>query len=125
AGWAERMRKRGSPGVKKTGPSRPTAALEMTEADKTMRAVPLKHDPPRIVFTTTPSILVYVDGPPSYQPVKETKLERVINTRVLLLREKDQHYLHVFDGWLEAPSLDGPWEVEKKPSKDLEKALAD
>jgi hypothetical protein len=126
AAWLEVMRKEVTPQVKEIALDRLASALERAQADKAMRTMELKHDPPRIVFSATPSILVYVDGPPSYQPVKDTKLERVINTRVLLLREKKgTHYLHVFDGWLEAPAIDGPWDIEKKPPKDLEKALAD
>ena len=60
-----------------------------------------------------------------YQPVKQTKLERVINTRVLLLRQKDEHFVKVFDGWLTAETLEGPWKVLKKESSDLKQALAD
>jgi hypothetical protein len=40
-----------------------------------------------------------------------TLFARVINTRALILQrvvEKD-FFIHVFDGWLMAPSLDGPW----------------
>jgi hypothetical protein len=126
AAWLEVMRKEVVQRVKGIALDRLTAALELTEADKAMRALELKNDPPMIVFRTTPSILVYVDGTPAYRPVKDTKLERVINTRVLLLRDKKGvHYLRVFDGWLEAPSLDGAWAVEQKPSKDLEKARED
>ena len=102
------------------------ALLEVLEADKNVRALPLKSDPPRIVFSTKPAILAYVDGAPVYQPVKNTKLERVINTRVLMLREQSgKHYLRVFDGWLEAPALGGPWTLAKMTSNDLKKALED
>ena len=78
------------------------------------------------MFSTTAAILAYVDGEPAWRPVKDTKLERAINTRVLLLRQgNDQHYLHVFDGWMAAKDLEGPWKPEKKASKDLQKAVAD
>jgi hypothetical protein len=103
-----------------------TAALEVAEADRSVRALQLDHAPPRIVFSKTAAILVYVDGTPAWRPVEDTKLERVINTRVLLLRDKGgEHYVRVFDGWMTAKSLEGPWTVEKKPPKELQKALAD
>ena len=102
------------------------AMLEVAEADKTTRALTLKNDPPRIVVAHNPAILVYIDGEPVWRPVKETKLERVLNTRVLVVRQgKDRCFVRVFDGWMTAKSLEGPWTIEKKPPKDLQTALAD
>ena len=102
---------------------RPLAALPRDGGRRQEDGRGPEERPARIVFSTRPSILVYVDGTPSYQPVKDTKLQRVVNTRVLLLREEQGvHYLRVFDGWMKAPSLDGAWEVETKPDKGFEKA---
>jgi hypothetical protein len=102
------------------------ALLEVSEADKAARSLELGHTPPRIVFSTTAAILAYVDGEPAWRPVKDTKLERAINSRVLLVRHgKDEYYLHVFDGWMTAKELGGPWKVEEKESKDLKAAVAD
>lgn len=78
----------------------------------------LNNTPPKIIFSTMPAILVYVDGAPAYRPVTGTEMQRVINTRVLLLKDKDgQHYLHVWDGFLTSPSLEGPWTVAAKPPR--------
>jgi hypothetical protein len=125
AAWKLVFEKEVQPAVKEIALDRLAAMLELAAADKLAAAVPVKNDPPRILFSTLPAILVVVDGAPVYQPVKETKLERAINTRVLLLRKKDELFLKVFDGWLTAETLDGPWKVLKKDSDDLKKALAD
>lgn len=102
------------------------AMMEVAEADRAKRALTLKNDPPRIVFSYKAAILVTIDGEPVWQPVKDAKLERVLNTRVLVVRKgKDDHFLRVFDGWMTAKSLEGPWTVEKKPPKELQAALAD
>ena len=103
------------------------AELAIMEAEKkTEVAVPIKNDPPRIIFSTGPAILVYIDGDPVYRPVKDTKLQRVINTRPLILKDSTgKHFLHLFDGWLEAASIAGPWTVNKAPVSDLDKALKD
>jgi len=102
------------------------AMLEMTEAERGQKAQPVKNDPPQIAFATKPTILAYVDGTPVWRPVKDTRLERVLNTRVLLVRDGDgRHFLHVFDGWLESAALDGPWTVAQKTSGDLKKAVKD
>ncbi len=124
AAWAQVLDKEIQPAVKEIALDRLAAALEVAAADKLAAAVPVKNEPPRILFSTQPAILVYVDGAPVYQPVKDTKLERVINTRVLLLRKGKDHFVKVFDGWLAAESLEGVWSVEKE-SEDLKKALAD
>jgi hypothetical protein len=65
--------------------------------------------------------LVLVDGPPVYRPVEKTDLERVFNTRALILLDKSgQHYLHLFDGYLQATGLGGPWtRAEKMPAAAL------
>ena len=43
--------------------------------------------------------------------VPDSQFERVINTRILIIRKKhgDTYYLHVFDGWLSSSSVNGPW----------------
>jgi hypothetical protein len=83
----------------------------------------LNNTPPKIIFSTMPAILVYVDGPPAYRPVAGTELQRVINTRALLLKDKDgQHYLHVWDGYLTSPGLDGPWTAAAKPPQGAAEA---
>ena len=124
--WKQVLSKEVQPAVKTIALDRLAALLEVAAADKMAASVPVKNDPPKIVFSKQIAILAYVDGKPAYQPVKDTKLERVINTRVLLLKDKDEHFIKVFDGWLEAKALDASeWEVVKKADKDLEKALAD
>ena len=123
--WS-RCRARKCSGGEDDRPRPPGGVLEVAAADKMAASVPVKNDPPKIVFSKQIAILAYVDGKPVYQPVKDTKLERVINTRVLLLKDKGEHFIKVFDGWLEAKALDASeWEVVKKADKDLEKALAD
>jgi hypothetical protein len=124
--WKQVIQKEVQPAVRTVGLDRLAAALEIAAADKMASSVPVRNDPPKIVFSKVQSILVYVDGAPVYRPVKDTDLERVINTRVLLLRnKKSRHFLRVFDGWLTAEKLGESWDVLEKDSDDLRKALAD
>jgi len=124
AAWHKVLEKEVQPAIKEIALDRLAAALEVAAADRQASVVPVKNDPPKVLFSTHPAILVYVDGAPVYQPVKQTKLEHVINTRVLLLRHKHEHFVKVFDGWLGADKLEGPWTVQKETS-DLKQALAD
>lgn len=74
---------------------------------------PLRNDPPHIVFSPVPAILIYVDGPPKYQEVPGTGYRRVLNTRPLVLVDaQGRHYLKIFDGWMTSGSLTGgAWSV--------------
>ena len=85
---------------------------------------PLKNDPPRILYSERPAVLVPIDGNPVLRPVADTGLMRVTNTRALILQDKatSRYFLFVSDRWMEARSLDGPWSVALNPSAQLEQA---
>lgn len=88
------------------------ASLAILEARQKAAGQPLRNDPPTILFRSKPAMLVPVDGPPVYRPVPGTDFERVFNTRALIVRSKTgQLYLHLFDGFVTAPALTGPWTV--------------
>jgi hypothetical protein len=91
----------------------------MTFAEPGSKAEFLNNAPPKIIIAARPAILVSIDGPPVWRPVPGTKLERVINTRMLLLQDQSsRYYLHVFDGYLQASSLNGPWTVASSGPAD-------
>lgn len=80
-----------------------------------------RANPPRIVFVEAPAAVVLIDGEPAWRPVENTSLERVINTRVLVLRDTEAGVvlIHLLDGWVGAPSLAGPWVVATKVPADV------
>src|SRR5262249_9078109 len=88
------------------------ANLTVTQAEQKNQKQPFKNDPPRIFFSTTPAILVLIDGQPALRQVAGTDLLRVINTRALLLFDQanGQYYLYVTHRWLTASAVDEPWE---------------
>ncbi|HXX10720.1 MAG TPA: hypothetical protein VEK05_04315 [Burkholderiales bacterium] len=78
---------------------------------------------PRIIISEKPAVLVYIDGEPNYVRVRGTDLMGVLNTRVLLLKEPaGTLLLHLYDGWVSATSLDGPWTMVPPPpgARELE-----
>ena len=86
------------------------AALAVSKAEKTSRGVPVKNDPPKFIFSQSAAVLVHIDGEPVWRSVKQTGIVRVINTRALILGNTSGNvYLHLFDGFLQAPALSGPW----------------
>ena len=97
--------------------------LAILEAEKKADTFPLKNDPPRIVIRDAPAMLVFIDGKPVFRDFEDTSLERVINTKVLILKERDLFFLRLFDGWMESASLTGSWSVSKSPPGELAQAL--
>ena len=86
----------------------------------------VKNDPPKIFFSTRPSILILIDGAPVLRAVEGTGLQRVLNTRVLILNDRrtSKFYLRVLDGWLEADDINGQWQLGETTPEQLNKALA-
>ena len=94
-----------------------TIALDRFEtalaaADIKPQPLPVDNTPPRVIVSESVAILVPIDGAPVLKPLAEDgRFQRVINTRALILKGGlgDRFYIHVYDGWLEADSADGPW----------------
>ena len=73
----------------------------------------VRNDPPKILFAEKPALLVYVDGAPVWRAIEGSLYERLLNTRPLVLKDgAGGFHLRLFDGWLAAPNLGGPWKVE-------------
>jgi uncharacterized protein (TIGR03000 family) len=102
------------------------AGLAVTQAESQASKVPLRNDPPEIIVSTQPAILVLVDGPPALRQVAGSNLLRVINTRALILVDQanGKFYLHVLDHWVQAGAIDGPWSAVSNPPAALEAAKA-
>jgi hypothetical protein len=104
-------------------------ALDRLEAELAMQqqiqhasVQPLQNAPPRVIFSTVPAILVPIDSQPVLRPAGGG-VQRVINTRGLLLQNGGTFYLHVFDGWMQAAALTGPWTVATSPPVALAPAM--
>ena len=100
------------------------ASLAVAQNKAQVRKAPVANTPPTIFTSPVPAILVLVDGAPVLRPVPGSTLLRVVNTGVLLLFDGYTYYLHVFDGWLQAVSLKGPWAVSYLPPATIDQALA-
>ena len=97
--------------------------LAIIDAFNRIATLELRHDPPKIIFSDTKAMLVYIDGQPRYVAVSGTPYQRVLNTRPLILKDsRGSLYLHLFDGWMQAASIAGPWTVLPKAPAELESA---
>src|SRR5678815_4433198 len=73
--------------------------------------VGLKSDPPRIILTQTPSILVNFDGEPIWSPIKDNELKFAVNTNWDIFQHAPTglYYLRNDNVWLRATDLQGYW----------------
>jgi hypothetical protein len=99
------------------------AALAASDSEQAgVEALPVNNDPPKVIFSTKPSVLILIDGPPKYRDVGGTDLQLMLNTRakILLDTKTKVFYLSVMDGWLQSPDLmAGPWTYTSKIPEDM------
>ena len=101
------------------------ASLALTQAGKAPEvSQPVDNDPPEILFAFQPTLLVLIDGDPVLRPTGVAGVERVINTRAMLLKRQGEFYLTRNDKWAQAASLDGPWVAAAKPPPAVAQAAA-
>ena len=100
------------------------ASLAIAQAQA--KPLELKNEPPAVLFATKPTLLVPVEGAPHWAPVGDTGLERIVNTRALILRHPTgTFYLHLYDGFVAAWDLAGPWTVASPVPTVLNQAQAE
>jgi len=95
--------------------------------------------PPEIIYRNKPSMLLYVDGDPIYEKVKNTAngnsdgvyaangpaVERVVNTPFFLVRTEGKEYWLYGSGlWYKASDFKGPWKDERRAPEYLERLAA-
>src|SRR3954471_21212437 len=102
------------------------ANLAITQARSKQKAQPVKNDPPQILFRTVPSMLIMVDGEPALRPLKDTSVQRVINTAALILQAPaaPSFYLWALGRWWQAKTLTEAWEPAVSVPPSLEQARA-
>ena len=115
------------PKAAKTIPLDHLEAVFAVSADITKAKIQqVKNEPPRIIYTTQPSLLILVDGPPVFKPLVST-YERAINTTAILLLNTNvaalSYYLFAASNWYSAPSIEGPWTVDSRLPSDINTAL--
>lgn len=84
--------------------------------------VHLNNDPPQIIVSYQPAILLGLEGQPELADIPDTKLQYVVNTDwAVFVHEKSTYYLLVGDQWLTSGGLQGPWSRATKLPKDMDK----
>ena len=97
--------------------------------------VEVRMDPPPIFVSTTPAMILIVDGKPVLSPAVDTGLKFVVNTNwdLFLDEASGTYYLLSGDEWLSSKDLAGSWElapsipssIDKLPDDDTWKHIKD
>jgi hypothetical protein len=61
--------------------------------------VAVKNDPPAIIHSSDPALLVIVDGQPHLTPVQGSSLQRIMNTNYMILFDGTNYYTPIGDQW--------------------------
>jgi hypothetical protein len=89
-------------------------SLDDAETRK-LAAEELNNDPPKIIISYEPAILVTIEGEPRMQDIKGSEgLMRIINTpfNIVFDRNAQRYYLYAGEKqWYGAPDWKGPWEL--------------
>lgn len=73
----------------------------------------LSFEPPPIFYSSTPAILVIMDGEPLLASIPDTKLQYAVNTNWDLFRYKEKEwYLRNDSHWLKNKELSGEWKYD-------------
>ncbi len=85
----------------------------------------LKNDPPQIVVTDTPTVLVAYDGQPTLRDMPDSKLQRVINTAypVIFDPATKTYYMTNTKLWYGAADPLGPWKLGATPPPEVVAAI--
>ncbi len=107
-----------------------TVPLDLLESDLAingdagaLKKYAVQNDPPKIIYSAKPAVLALIDGKPVLGP-EQDHLQKVVNTRALIVYDtsKYSYYLALMDGWMEAPTVEGPYTLAQHPStRDLKK----
>jgi hypothetical protein len=92
----------------------------------TPKAVAVQNGPPQIIVSYKPAVLVPIHGQPIQRQLPGSALERVVNTRALIVYgPSGEVFVHVYDGWMASSGLNGPWHVASDVSPSLDQIAAE
>lgn len=80
----------------------------------------ISNTPPKVIYTSTPSILVLIDGAPRLQKNSDWGVEAVVNTPFTIIKNTDgRFYLYGGKHWYTAPAATGPYTLTTDISQKL------
>ena len=96
------------------------AALQATR-DERAASAKLKNNPPAIVVSMEPAVLLQFDGEPQPRPIDDSELTRIVNTPYFVVHDpaEKKYYLGSDRYWYESKDPMGPWTVISNPPSNV------
>lgn len=88
-------------------------------------AADLSTQPPTIMYTDRPSLLVVIDGTPQLRQNSQWGVETVVNTPFILIKTGGRFYLYGGKHWYAAPAATGPYALVTNVPANLSKLQAE
>jgi hypothetical protein len=88
-------------------------------------AAALNTQVPSIFVSTSPAIVLMVDGKPILAPIQGLKLQYVVNTNWDLFFDGSDYYLLSGKSWLKSKTITGPWTTAAKLPAEMSQLPAD
>jgi hypothetical protein len=103
------------------------AYLDASPLVKVNNVESIKADPPKVFTSTTPAILINLDGDPIWSPIRDVDLRYAVNTNWDLFEHAPSKtfYLRNNQSWLQAAAVQGPWRPAGKLPDSFSKLPAD
>lgn len=95
--------------------------LELAETRR-KAAEGLNMEPPVILFSMEPAILVTIDGEPRMQQIEGSEHMRILNTAFTIIFDRDARTYYLGAGedqWYTAPEYEGPWTLTAQVPSDV------
>ena len=89
------------------------ATLAASDVSNVTSTMPVQNPPPKVIFSSKPSILILIDGEPVLRMVDGSNAMRVVNSRALILLDaaSNQYFLALMGRWASSASPTGPWQA--------------
>jgi len=99
----------------------PRMIASLEHLNEPVHSVSASTEAPKVLISTTPAIVLLVDGKPVLAPIQGTTLQYVVNTNWDLFYDQSGYYL--LDGkiWLQSKELAGPWVATRKIPAEISK----
>ena len=83
----------------------------------------INNDPPEIIISNKPALLVLIDGEPKYEDLEGHPYKRIVNSPFFVAQDKKskKYYLFSSQNWFTASELTGKWATVTTLSSDLKK----
>ena len=92
-----------------------------TTAQQKQQAQAFNNNPPQIIYSTVPSMLVSIDGDPVLQPIENSSLQRVANTPFLIVYNPNEqrYYLNGNGVWYTSSDIKTGWNVSGRLPREV------